>query len=167
MKIIPATAESLNIIRDLAYRTWPSTFGNILSREQICYMLDNMYDPQVLLHNLRHNNHLFLIACKEEEAPVGFASYELNYEPERCKLHKIYILPEAQGAGVGTALMDRVKTLAQSGNQSALLLNVNRHNPAVRFYESCGFHILHEEDIDIGAGFFMNDFVMELKLDTR
>jgi ribosomal protein S18 acetylase RimI-like enzyme len=43
-------------------------------------------------------------------------------------------------------------------------VNVNRHNKALHFYEKYGFKIIREEDIDIGEGYFMNDYVMELKL---
>jgi hypothetical protein len=38
--------------------------------------------------------------------------------------------------------------------------NVNRYNNALAFYQKLGYEILKEEDIDIGEGFFMNDFVM-------
>ena len=35
---------------------------------------------------------------------------------------------------------------------------------SIRFYEKLGFSVVGEEDIDIGQGYFMNDFVMEKKL---
>jgi ribosomal protein S18 acetylase RimI-like enzyme len=41
---------------------------------------------------------------------------------------------------------------------------VNRHNRALHFYEKQGFKIIREEDIDIGSGYFMNDYVMELTI---
>jgi len=45
---------------------------------------------------------------------------------------------------------------------TSLTLNVNRHNKARFFYEKYGFVIIGEEDIDIGEGYFMNDYIMEL-----
>jgi ribosomal protein S18 acetylase RimI-like enzyme len=44
---------------------------------------------------------------------------------------------------------------------TTLQLNVNRNNPAKIFYEKLGFAVLNEEDIDIGNGYFMNDYVMQ------
>jgi len=41
---------------------------------------------------------------------------------------------------------------------------VNRYNAAKGFYEKLGFEITGTEDIDIGDGYFMNDFTMEKKL---
>jgi ribosomal protein S18 acetylase RimI-like enzyme len=43
-------------------------------------------------------------------------------------------------------------------------LNVNRHNRAKAFYERQGYHVILEEDIAIGDGFFMNDYRMEKRL---
>ena len=43
-------------------------------------------------------------------------------------------------------------------------LNVNRFNKAVDFYKNKGFQIVKEETIDIGKGYLMEDFVMELEL---
>jgi len=41
---------------------------------------------------------------------------------------------------------------------------VNRQNNAKNFYEKLGFVVIKEEDIDIGNGYFMNDYVMEMML---
>ncbi|WP_332913721.1 GNAT family N-acetyltransferase [Algoriphagus boritolerans] len=43
---------------------------------------------------------------EENGIEIGFAGYELNYsEGSKAKLHKIYLLPEAQGNGAGKALI--------------------------------------------------------------
>ena len=47
---------------------------------------------------------------------------------------------------------------------TVLQLNVNRHNTAKSFYEKLGFAVIKEEDIDIGSGYFMNDYIMEKRL---
>ncbi|MEI9808163.1 MAG: hypothetical protein WDO16_09960 [Bacteroidota bacterium] len=38
---------------------------------------------------------------------------------------------------------------------------MNRSNNAKLFYEKIGFIVIREEDIDIGNGYLMNDYVME------
>ena len=47
---------------------------------------------------------------------------------------------------------------------TTLQLNVNRQNNAKEFYEKMGFAVIGEEDIDIGSGYYMNDYIMEKKL---
>ena len=46
-----------------------------------------------------------------------------------------------------------------------LELNVNRYNKARFFYLKQGFIMIGEEDIEIGEGYFMNDYIMELIVD--
>ena len=52
-------------------------------------------------------------------------------------------------------------------NATDLELNVNRYNKARQFYETIGFVVVKEEDIDIGSGYFMNDYVMNLSLGDK
>lgn len=161
IEIVDATEFHHPLIQSIAYRTWPDTFEGILSTDQILYMLEQMYNLEALLEQTRVKGHHFILA-KNGLDYLGFASIEFNFgKAPQTKIHKIYILPEAQGKGVGKALFAEIaKRAGQAGNLK-LLLNVNRENQAIRFYEGMGFKIAKTEDIDIGNGYFMNDYVME------
>lgn len=155
--------EDLPIISDLAERIWPATYAEYLSDEQLRFMLDKMYNQGELLAQLR-KGYAFLIA-DENGTDVGFACYSLdNPEEAIYKLHKLYVLPETHGKGVGKILINEVVNLAQRAGASALQLNVNRNNKAKDFYLKAGFIIKETVDLDIGNGFYMNDYVMELKI---
>lgn len=164
VKIITAGPHQLPIVREIALVTWPHTFGEILSQQQISYMLDMMYSPAALQEQTENKNTVFLLADVDGTFG-GFAGYELNYKQQPvCKLHKIYILPSMQGKQVGKALIEAVTRIAREAGMQRLSLNVNRENKAVGFYERIGFTKTGEEDIDIGNGFFMNDAIMEMPL---
>ena len=164
--ITEATNSGLLIVQAIAYRTWPGTFGDILSPAQIRYMLDMMYSVDSLKRQVDEQNHVFLLARDEKlKDYFGFVSYELNYKGEPItKIHKLYLLPESQGKGVGRLLIDYVAELARQQNNNRLGLNVNRHNKAIQFYERMGFTTVGSETIDIGNGFIMDDLVMEKPL---
>jgi ribosomal protein S18 acetylase RimI-like enzyme len=163
-KITDAKEEHYPVIQSLAQRTWPHTFGKILSKEQIAYMLEWMYSISSIKEQIEKKGHHYILVQKNEEF-VGYASYELNYSgSHNSKLHKIYVLPECQGTGAGRILMDEVIKRTREGKNSNLLLNVNRDNPAIGFYQKNGFEIIRTEDIDIGNGYYMNDYVMSLKV---
>ena len=51
----------------------------------------------------------------------------------------IGVATEAQGKGVGSALLDALLTLAREQGYRALSLSVDRRNPARRLYERQGF----------------------------
>ena len=151
-------------IQDIAGKTWPVTYGAILSSEQIQYMFSMMYDLEALKNQAETKNHHFIIA-EEEGNFLGFASYEFDYHNEpKAKIHKIYILPETQGSGIGKKLIHYIAEKAKASQQQFLSLNVNRFNDALHFYAKIGFEKVGEEDINIGNGYVMEDYIMEKKL---
>lgn len=163
MIISEVKTEQLSIIQDLAYKIWPSTYGEILSKIQLDYMLDKFYNLNYLQNQLENGQHFILIS--NENVIVGFASYEFNFEnSNKTKVHKIYVLPEIQGKGVGKILMDFIKNKAVEKTNSGLLLNVNRFNKAIIFYEKYGFTNVSLIDIEIGNGYLMQDYILELNL---
>lgn len=161
IEILDATEFHLPIIRSIAYRTWPETFESILTPDQIMYMLEQMYSIESLKDQTHNRGHQFIVV-KIGQDYYGFSSIEPNYAAQsQTKIHKIYVLPEAQGKGIGKALFAEItKRALQAGNQK-LLLNVNRNNKATHFYQGIGFNIVDNEDIDIGNGYYMNDYIME------
>ena len=164
IQIVAAKPTDFDSIRDLAYAIWPHTYGHILSKEQLDYMLGAFYSADTLTKNATEKNHVFLLV-EEDGKHLGFISYEHHYQNEPVtRIHKIYVLPETQGRGIGKMLMDHVEDLAKQNHSEALSLNVNRYNNAQRFYKKIGFEITAEEDIDIGRGYLMEDFVMKKKL---
>ncbi len=154
-----ADLEDINAIGFLAYQTWPTAYKDILSFEQLQYMLQTMYSPAALQEQMLHQHHHFFVA-EIEGNEVGFTSYS-EIEPGVFKIHKIYILPDLQGKGVGKALIDTVIEESKDAGATRIQLNVNRNNKAIEFYLRNGFSIIKEENIDIGNGYFMNDYVME------
>ncbi|MEO9053176.1 MAG: GNAT family N-acetyltransferase [Ginsengibacter sp.] len=164
IQIKEAGIESLDIIKMLAYKIWPSAYTELLEAGQLDYMLNKFYSIHSLQNQSSVLKHQFIIVF-EDEAPVGFASFSAHKEdPTVYHLNKIYVLPAKQGKNIGRQILDYVTDRIKSGGACTLQLNVNRKNKASFFYEKYGFKIIREEDIDIGEGYFMNDYVMELKL---
>lgn len=163
MELSIASNEQLSIIRDLAYQIWPDTYGATHTNEELNYMLNKFYSIESL-ENQRSNGHIFILAS-DNEMNLGFASYEVNSEnSSKTKIHKLYVLPHIQGKGIGKTLVDYIKKEALSHHDIALFLNVNKLNKAQQFYHHYGFSITKDIIIDIGNGFVMDDYVMELNL---
>jgi GNAT superfamily N-acetyltransferase len=102
------------------------------------------------------------LLANEGATCVGFASYEHQYQNKKqTRLHKLYVLPQAQKKGVGQLLIETIENKAKANNDLSLSLNVNRFNLSYLFYQKMGFQIIGEEDIAIGNGYFMEDYKME------
>ncbi|TAN15059.1 MAG: GNAT family N-acetyltransferase [Chitinophagaceae bacterium] len=159
---IEAAKDQLTLVHKLAYRIWPSTFKDILSDAQMAYMLDWMYSLPSLQKQMEEG--CYFLLAKDDNNLIGYASYQFNVKEKMTRLHKIYLLPSSQGKGIGKQMILEIIKRAKENDQDTLQLNVNRSNKAALVYAKLGFHIIREEDNDIGHGYFMNDYVMELNL---
>jgi ribosomal protein S18 acetylase RimI-like enzyme len=160
MDIRLATALELPILESLAHEIWPHTYADIITKEQMDFMLNWMYSTETLVAQQQSGHEFYLIS--KDNTDVGFIA--LEQAGQELKVNKVYVLPEIQGSGAGKQLMDKAIERAKTKNCTHLFLQVNRANKAKFFYDKLGFTIRSEEDFDIGNGFFMNDYVMELKV---
>jgi ribosomal protein S18 acetylase RimI-like enzyme len=156
-----ATEADIGAIRRIAHETWPVAYGSLLSAEQLDYMLGLMYSESSLLEQMR-KGHQFYMAELDGRA-FGFASVSDEGDSVH-KLNKLYIIPETQKTGAGKALLNEVINYAKQNGGTKLILQVKRDNPAKGFYEKQGFIVTREIDLDIGNGYFMSDYIMELGL---
>ena len=160
IEFIVAADYQLLEIQKLAKTIWPRVFGEILSMEQLDYMLDLIYS-QTALERQKMEGQVFVLVKKDNQF-IGFLAYQVF--KERTKIHKLYLLPEEHGNGYGIAMINFVIDIVKAIPQSILYLNVNKYNKAKLFYEKFGFILTAEEVIDIGKGYVMDDFVMTYEI---
>lgn len=156
-----AYPADIPLIRELSFKIWPDAYASILSKEQMDYMLDKMYNETTLKEQMEKGDEFIILY--DGIQPIGFASVG-PIALQTYKLHKIYILPTSQGKGAGRFVIEQILQAMKTKGATSLQLNVNRHNNAKDFYEKMGFAVISEEDNDIGNGYFMNDYVMEKKV---
>lgn len=159
-----ADKEDIEDIRAVAAIAFPATYRNIITDGQIGYMMEWMYSPRSIRCQIDDGHVYYIAYCGNR--PVGYVSVQQE-EADLFHLHKIYVLPENQGLGLGRLLfrtaIDHIRE--NHGGRFRLELNVNRNNKALGFYRSMGMEIAREGDFDIGNGYFMNDYIMSLEPD--
>lgn len=162
MKFIKATENDIPLIQDLARRSWEAAYAKILEREQIEYMLKTMYSHEEISNQLQDPDyHYFLIFDELNNSFEGFFGYENSYEEHTTKLHRIYLIPESKGKGIGKMAVNFLKQKVSESGDKRIILNVNKNNTAKIFYESQGFEVYKEVIVDIGSGYIMDDYEME------
>ena len=120
MTISIAQKSQLFIIKELAYIIWPVAYGEILSKEQLDYMLDLIYDIESLDKQV-DNNHVFLLV-EDNNQFIGFAAYELNFEnSNKTKIQKFYVLPKIQGKGIGKNLINYINLFFKQYKNSNII----------------------------------------------
>lgn len=178
-KIIRADEENLQMVHDMAEVVFRHTYKDILSPEQMEYMMEWMYSLPNLCRQLE-DGHVYYIAYKSDDAydgkpaiiPCGYASIQPEKPADDGRmvfhLQKIYVMPSFQGTGLGRILFETAMghaRRASDGRPSRIELNVNRNNKAVDFYKHLGMKVMRQGDFPIGNGFYMNDYIMGLDLE--
>ena len=167
VQIRKAEADDLQSIHDMAQVVFRNTYKEILSPDQMEYMMEMMYSFPNLRKQLEEGHHYYI--AQDGDNRLGYVSLQHEGADEEgievFHLHKIYVMPDAQGQGVGKILfdtaIDHAKQIA-AGRKARIELNVNRYNKAVDFYRHIGMRVLLEEDFPIGNGFYKTDYIMGL-----
>lgn len=159
-QILPATETHLPALAELAGVIWRQHYPGIISQEQIDYMLAKMYSLETLREEMRSRGICFYRLMVDGRF-VGFASLGPSSAPDAMKLHKLYLLPEFHGQGLGSRLLKHCEMEARRRGVRCLFLAVNRHNvKAVAAYRRNGFSVTESVVTDFGRGFVMDDFIM-------
>ena len=165
-----ASEEDLKTIHDMAQVVFRHTYREILSPDQMEYMMDMMYSMPNLRIQLQEGHHYYI--AYEGLTPRGYVSVQHEGSDgdgvEVFHLHKIYVMPDAQGQGVGLKLFETVTGHVRNAvpdKRARIELNVNKYNKAVTFYKHLGMRVLLEEDFPIGNGFYKTDYIMGLDID--
>ena len=130
-----ATTEDIKLINELAWIAFPATYKDILTKEQIDYMMDWMYSPENLLKQMTEEGHIYYLAYSDNR-PAGYVSIQKEGE-DLFHLQKIYVLPEFQKEHIGKQL----------------------------FCKAMGMKKVSEGDFDIGGGYYMNDYIMAIDVE--
>ena len=74
-----ATVADCELIHKMAKEVFPATYKEILSPEQLDYMMDWMYAPSNVRKQMEEEGHVYSIAYKENE-PHGKLPWQLAEE---------------------------------------------------------------------------------------
>lgn len=159
-----ATLGDIPLINEMAQNIFPHTYGDILTPEQIDYMMEWMYAPHNLEKQMRDEGQVYFIGYINN-SPFGYLSVQQE-EEDLFHLQKIYVLSHFQGKGLGKLLFQQAIDYIKSVHPAPckMILNVNRDNKAKQFYERLGMKVHSVGDFPIGNGYYMNDYIMELSL---
>lgn len=159
-KIIQAAETDLPAVAELAEVIWRACYPGIITSAQIDYMLARMYSLETLREEIRSQGIRYALLLVDGR-PAGFASYGPASGPAVAKLHKLYLLPELHGRGLGSRLLQYCGQAARAAGAHRLVLSVNKRNAkAIAAYRRNGFVIAEAVVTEIGGGFVMDDYIM-------
>ncbi|MBE7106334.1 GNAT family N-acetyltransferase [Bacillus cereus] len=136
--------EDIHAVQSVAKIAWHDTYEGIIPREIQDSFLDEAYSDEKMKYRLK-NTHLFV--AEEEGEVIGFANFSPIRLQNEAELGAIYLLPEQQGKGIGSALLQKGITTLKGIRK--MYIHVEAENEkGKRFYEAKGFAALEQFDED-------------------
>lgn len=161
LEIRPATLDDLPAISALLGATWHATYDGIYGVDRVADLTSRWHSVDSLAKGLDRPGNQFLVAVDGARI-VGTLSLGLACGGG-LKLDRLYVLPDAQGQGIGSRLLDAA--LAASPLSDSITLEVEPANTqVVRFYERQGFAITGKSSDCNGSGDAISALIMTRRL---
>lgn len=136
--------EDIPQVQDVAKKSWNATYEGIIPFEIQEKFLENAYNNDRMKQRLERS---FLFVAEIDSNVVGFANFSPVNDEGKAELGAIYLYPEYQGKGIGSALLQ--KGINELEGVVEIYINVERDNEIGKsFYDAKGFQVLKEFDDD-------------------
>jgi ribosomal protein S18 acetylase RimI-like enzyme len=139
--------EELAVSRLLA-ETWHDTHDAELGVEAVSAVTAKWHAPALLRAQIEDPSRCFLVAEDGKGALVGHALSWLG-EDGCLNLLRLYVLPRAQGQGLGSRLFDTAMAAWPDARRFRLEVRPDNRR-AICFYESRGFRIVRANGAEAG-----------------
>lgn len=134
--------DDIKEVKNVAKITWNATYEGIIPTKVQNNFLKSAYNDERMKQRLENS---FLFVAEVDGKIVGFANFSPVREDGKVELGAIYLYPEYQGNGIGTALLQEGITDLQGIKE--IYINVEKDNKIGKtFYEAKGFEIVKEFD---------------------
>lgn len=148
-------------VNKLAGLIWHEAYRGIVSREQIAYMIERFQSVRAITEQLALEGYRYFL-MEDEGRAVGYCGVQPR--DGRLFLSKVYLLHEARGQGRFRQMLEYLRGLCREVGARTIWLTVNRRNErAIGAYRRAGFREVRAQVTDIGGGYVMDDYVMELE----
>ena len=154
-----ADGNDLLAVLDVGHRTWPVTYGPIAGEDYVRMGLAKWWTKDATIPAIRAGR---VTVAELDGTVVGIAS--VGAHEKHLILWKLYVLPECQGQGIGSALVTSVVASATGVYPEIRISYLVGNTLAEAFYRGKGFV---EISRDPGRDGIPESVWMQLELDPR
>lgn len=156
------TEDDIKKLAKLAKEIWEECFIDIISKEQIDYMVEKFQSEKAIKNEIENENYLYYALAAGNEF-IGYTA--VAQQENKLLLSKVYLKKEHRGRGYSSILLNKAEEVAVLKNLNSVYLVVNKNNKkATEVYLNKGYKIKGERVKDIGNGFVMDDYICEKEL---
>ena len=154
-----ASLQDAERIEALAREIWIQHYAPMIGEEQVNYMLVNFQSAKAIVQQILSGT-IYYIAYDGNIA-CGYSA--IKADPKGLFLSKLYVMEAYRGLGIARMMVDMIRAYAIEAGISRIWLTCNKNNAgSLSAYQQLGFSIVGESVVDIGEGFVMDDYVLEM-----
>ena len=158
-----SSKEDVSAIVSIAYNIWREHYAPIIGLGQVAYMLDKFQSHAAIVEQLVSGYKYYLL--EEAGTYIGYLSFALKRN--ELFLSKLYIDSAFRRKGIAKLSLNYIREIAKNSGVEKLSLTVNKNNTgSIEAYKKMGFSIVKSVVNEIGGGYVMDDYIMELPLLT-
>jgi Acetyltransferases len=152
------TEEQINHLAQIADEVWHEHFIQILTVNQIDYMVDKFQSVHAMTEQMQQGYQYFFLRLEDQN--IGYTGIKID--EDKLFLSKLYILKKFRGQGYASKAFTFLEEFCKERGLHAIWLTVNRFNEnTIQVYRKKGFETIRTQVADIGNGFVMDDYIME------
>lgn len=162
VKLVKAeTDDQLRRIASVADEIWHEYFPGIITPEQVDFMVKKFCSFEAEKENIKEGYEYYFIKRNGED--IGYTA--IKPDGDRLFLSKLYLKKPERGKKYARRVTEMLKELSRERGLRAIWLTVNKHNDStIAAYKAMGYKTIGEGVTDIGGGFVMDDYFMELEV---
>ena len=161
--VLAENEKDIEEVAALAKEIWHEHYDELLGVEQVDYMTDKLQSKEALKEQIKDGYEYYII--KDEGKSTGYIGIHQEDTP-RLFLSKLYIRKEFRGKGLSSRAFEFMEKLCRERGLKSIWLTVNKYNSgSIAVYEHRGFKTFDSQVTDIGGGYVMDDYFMELNVE--
>lgn len=144
LKIRKMSQKDIKKVQDIARESWHATYEGIIPLHIQDNFLNAAYSTEMMERRLHES---LVYVAEADQQVVGFANYSPINQQGEVELAAIYIYPDFQDSGIGTALFQ--KGINDIDGVKAIFVDVEKENKiGTTFYIAKGFEVIETFDDD-------------------
>ena len=160
MQIIEVNEQLIPLTSKFASEVFVDYYNDLIGNAQATYMADLFLSEKAVKKLIDEGAKFKLLMLND--MPIGFTEYQK--EDDRTFLSKLYVHKDYRHLGYGKKLFEDCVSYTKENGLRAIYLTCNKYNtPSYNTYIHLGFKVIDAVVNDIGHGYVMDDYIMELE----
>ena len=159
-KILQYELMSEEELEQVAAIVWHQSYDGLIGPQQVEYMLARFQNREAFSRQMAEG---YVYRGLFADGKLTGYTGSVRENDDRVFLSKLYILQEYRKHGFGRKLIEDVKNTHEGCKN--IYLTVNKHNPSFEMYRHMGFRVIDSVVTDIGEGYVMDDYIMQLDVE--